>query len=79
MRLYTPEFIIYPLLFMVLLSLGYIMVRLTGTTNPVFSLVAILTITIIFWVVMYVLLTVLLNFNALPCINVVGYAIGGCI
>lgn len=74
MLMYTPEFLIYPFLFLGGMTLAYM---ITGGHPGKFSIV--MVIWIIFWIFVYAVLTTLMNFGLLPCIKILNNAMGGCV
>jgi len=74
MILFTPEWFVYPLIFMMGVVIAYILSR--GTTSTFFLLLFI-------WIAMYSGIYLMLSFATnkgwIPCFILIGNYVGGCV
>lgn len=70
---YSPEFLLYPASFVALV----VVTLLLAPKKPGLQMLA-LAGDIFIWVVLYIALTALMTWGVLPCVHILGHAIGGC-
>lgn len=70
-QIFTPEFIVYPLIYIT----GPVLLIFLVRGHPGYFLAGFLVWNL-FWLMLFIIFSIF--YNVLPCINIAGHGIGGC-